>query len=277
MNDFMQPWYFQSVVAQIGPLQIHWYGVMYALAFLIGYLFLHYGPLGKKLGLNSEAKDSLLVAVILGVLIGGRLGYILFYNLGFYLANPLKIFSVWEGGMSFHGGFLGVAVALVWFSRKHRVVKLFALSDFVTSVAPLGIMLGRIGNFINGELYGRVAHTAAGAGGDGGMLAKLCLYFPADPQNCRYPSQLFESFLEGLVLFVILYLVSKYSKKTGLVTAIFLLCYGVFRIMVEFFREPDPQIGYLLGGLTEGQILSGLMVAGGGILLWMLTKRDSLK
>lgn len=277
----MQPWYFQSVLAQIGPLQIHWYGVMYALAFLIGYLFLHYGPLGKKLQLDSEAKDTLLIAIILGVLVGGRLGYILFYNLGFYLGNPLKIFAVWEGGMSFHGGLLGVSVALLWFSRtfpfhrlkknkQHEQVKLLALSDFVTSVAPLGIMLGRIGNFINGELYGRVAQP-------GRFLSNLCLYFPTDPQNCRYPSQLFESFLEGLVLFVILYVVSKYSKKTGMVTATFLVFYGIFRILVEFFREPDPHIGYLLGGLTEGQILSGLMVVGGGILIYLLkTKKVSV-
>ena len=259
----MSAWYFNPVLVQIGPLQIHWYGLMYALAFLIGYFWLQYSRLGKGLGLTSAQKDTFLLVVVAGVLVGGRLGYILFYNLPYYLGNPLKILAVWEGGMSFHGGFLGVGLAIWWFAKKYKV-GLLKLGDVVTGIAPIGLLLGRIGNFINGELYGRVATS-------------WCLYFPNDPNNCRYPSQLLEAFLEGLVLFVVLWVVRKYSKKAGMTTAFFLLFYGLFRSFAEFFREPDVQIGFLPGGITEGQLLSFFMIVAGILLFFQLSKRARKK
>lgn len=247
MNNWINP-----VLLSIGPLNIHWYGLMYAVAFLIGYLYFHYSKHGKSLALSGDQKDIFLMSVIGGVLIGGRVGYILFYNLPYYLQNPLKIFAVWEGGMSFHGGLLAVGAVIYWFSKKYKA-NLFELTDLVSAVAPLGLLFGRIGNFINGELYGRIA-------------TQWCFYFPGDPQNCRYPSQLFEAFFEGLLMFILLYLLRKKTQRPGVVSCAFLILYGVFRFFIEFFREPDIQIGFLPGGFTEGQLLCALMVLSGFLL-----------
>lgn len=256
---FMEPWYFQSTLFKIGSLQVHWYGLMYAMAFLAGYVWFYFSKIGKSLKLKDAEKDTLLLGAILGVLLGGRIGYILFYNLPFYISNPLKIFAVWEGGMSFHGGVLGVGVALFWFSRRYKIAFL-KLADLVTGIAPLGLFFGRIGNFVNGELYGRVAQH-------------YCLYFPADPLNCRYPSQLAESLLEGLLLFIILYCIGRRTQKTGVITSFFLIFYGIFRFLIEFFREPDAQIGYIFKVFTLGQFFCALMVLSGGILLFALEKK----
>ncbi len=254
-------WYFNPILVQLGPVAIHWYGVMYALAFVLGYFYLHRSKHGKSLPLTNDQKDLFLAYIILGVLVGGRLGYILFYNLPYYVQNPLKIFAVWEGGMSFHGGVLAIAAVVVWFSKKYRI-KLFTLSDAVCAIAPLGLLFGRIGNFINGELYGRIAPAGS----------QLCLYFPSDPTNCRYPSQLFESFFEGLVLFTLLYFIRKKYPRSGVVTVAFLFFYGVFRFFIEFFREPDPQIGLLFGGFTEGQLLCSAMIIA-SVFLWIFLKK----
>jgi len=261
----MNQWYFNPILAQIGPVAIHWYGVMYGVAFLLGYFYFHKSKYGKTLPLTSDQKDLFLAFVIGAVLLGGRIGYILFYNLPYYLANPLKVFAVWEGGMSFHGGLLAVAAVILWFSKKYKV-ELFRLSDVVCAIAPLGIFFGRIGNFINGELYGRVASGAS----------QICLYFPSDPTNCRYPSQLFEAVIEGLVLFTVLWLVRRKFTKPGYVSCAFLFFYGIFRFVIEFFREPDPQIGFLPGGVTEGQLLCFGMILGSFIFLYFLNKRDKL-
>jgi len=255
----MNQWYFNPILAQIGPLQIHWYGVMYALAFLAGYFYLHHSRQGKSLALTEDQKDLFLVYVIAGVLIGGRVGYILFYNLPYYLQNPLKIFAVWEGGMSFHGGLLAVMLAIILFHKKYKT-QLLELCDAIAAITPLGIFFGRIGNFINGELYGRIA-------------TQFCLYFPADPQNCRYPSQLFEAFFEGFLLFTILFLIRKKNPRPGITSCAFLFFYGIFRIGVEFFREPDVQIGFLPGGITEGQLLSfGMIVMSFCLWYWLVRK-----
>ncbi len=270
----MQVLKINPVLAQIGPLTIHWYGLMYAVAFLAGYVWLYYSRPGKNLTttsghpLTSAQKDVLAVSVILGVLIGGRLGYILFYNPGFYLSNPAKILAVWEGGMSFHGGLIGVFLALIWLTRKYRI-SFLKMADFVTGIAPVGLLLGRIGNFINGELFGRIAN--------GPFASQMCVYFPGDPANCRYPSQLFEALLEGVVLFWLLAGVRRRTQRSGAVTAMFLLFYGIFRFLVEFYREPDPQIGYVLGFFTEGQIFSTLMMIGGAMLLWRVMKQRAPK
>ncbi len=285
----MSNWYFNPIIAQIGPVSLHWYGLMYSLGFLAAYLWLIYSKMGKNLRISAGQKETLLMVLIAGVLFGGRIGYILFYNLSYYISFPLKIFAVWEGGMSFHGGLIGVALALVWFSKKYKVAGL-ALADTVSSIAPLGLFFGRFGNFINGELYGRIA-------GNDFISQKVCLYFPADPQNCRYPSQLFESLLEGLLLFIILWLIGKMVRQKsthheltnlgatheahvgvqnqGLLSASFLILYGLFRFLLEFWREPDPQLGFILiNFLTMGQLLSALMILVGVVLAWKVLKND---
>lgn len=255
--------WFNPIMFEIGPIKAHWYGFMYAVAFLFGYIFLHKSKIAKKINLNQRQKDQLSITVILGVLLGGRIGYILFYNLFYYLSNPIKILSVWEGGMSMHGGVIGVIIGLVLFSYKNKI-NIFLLSDTVTTVVPFGVFLVRIGNFINGELYGKIAKS-------------FCFYFPSDPINCRYPSQLLQGVLEGLILFIILFLIGKKTDKKGLVTAIFLILYGVFRILAEFIREPDPQIGFLWNFITMGQLLSLLMIIGGIICLIVINKRIKTK
>jgi phosphatidylglycerol---prolipoprotein diacylglyceryl transferase len=244
-------WYFNPIMFQIGPVSAHWYGFMYALSFLLGYFYLRYSRHAKHLSQNE--RDTFLIYIILGIVLGGRIGYILFYNLVYYISYPQKIIAVWEGGMSFHGGLLGSALAIILFSRKYKK-KFLELGDIVCGFAPVGLFFAKIGNFINAELYGRIAKS-------------FCIYFPTDPANCRYPSQLLESFLEGTVLFAIVYFVGKKTKKTGIVSAVFLLFYGIFRIIAEQFREPDPQIGFLFGTITEGQLLSSMMVIAGAILL----------
>lgn len=238
---------------EIGPIKAHWYGFMYALAFIFGYLYLHYSKAGKRLNLAPQKKDSLAIWTIVGVLLGGRIGYILFYNFQYYITQPLKIFSVWEGGMSFHGGVIGVTLTLLIFAHINKI-NLWKLSDLITTIVPVGVMLVRIGNFINGELYGKIAE-------------RYCLHFPSDPQNCRYPSQLIQALLEGLILFLILHYLNGKIKKPGILSAIFLVLYGIFRIFAELFREPDAQLGYLFNLLTMGQLLSGIMIIAGSIII----------
>lgn len=212
------------------------------------------------MNLSDKEKDNLLVVIILGVILGGRLGYILFYNLEFYFQHPEKIFAVWEGGMSFHGGLVGVGIGVLLFAAKKKV-EILKITDVITSFAPLGVMLVRIANFINAELYGRVADS-------------FCINFPSDPANCRYPSQLIQAFLEGFILLVILQWVARKNPKPGIVSAIFLILYAIFRIVAEQFREPDPQIGFLWGGVTQGQLLSFFMILGGAIMLFKLRKKS---
>ncbi len=258
--NFMNNWYIiDPVLLQIGPLAIHWYGIMYILAFSLGYLWIQKSKLGKSLHINADQKEFLLFCIVMGIMIGGRLGYILFYNLSFYVKNPLEIFAIWHGGMSFHGGLIGATLMILYFSRKHRI-NFLKITDLVTSVAPLGLFFGRIGNFINGELYGKIA-------------SKFCINFPTDLANCRYPTQLLEALLEGLILFIILTIIRKFYKSTGIISASFLLFYGIFRSFIEFFREPDSQIGYIFNVLTEGQILSFFMIIGSVILILFINKK----
>jgi len=250
----MQPWYFNPIMFEIGPFKAHWYGFMYALSFLIGYLYLLFSKRSRQL--NNQQKDSFIIYMILGVIIGGRIGYILFYNLPYYFANPSKLIAVWEGGMSFHGGLIGSMLAIYIFGKQSKIPFL-ELTDMVVTIAPVGLFLAKIGNFINGELYGRIASS-------------YCLHFPTDPLNCRYPSQLLEAFLEGIVLFIVLYIIGQKNKKPGIVSASFLIFYAIFRIFIEFFREPDPQIGFIFGIITAGQLLSSLMLFSGIGLFYYL-------
>lgn len=250
------------VLLDLGFIQIHWYGMMYFLSFVFGFLYMlkskHFG----KLKLSKTKCEDLLFYIILGVLLGGRLGYILFYNLALYLDDPLKIFRVWEGGMSFHGGVIGVILGVLYFASKNKI-KFFKLIDGVILFIPISLFLGRIGNFINGELFGRITDSP------------ICMYFPADPENCRYPSQLFEAFLEGIVLFLILYWLSRKNLKAGVLSSVFLGLYSIFRFIVEFYREPDEQIGLYFDAISQGQVLSlVLIIVSVGLLLY-LQKRNN--
>ena len=246
------------VALQLGPLAIHWYGLMYMAGFLT------FIWLGRKrlvaLGLqqiNNKTLDDLLFYGVLGVILGGRLGEVLFYNPGYYFSNPLKILAVWEGGMSFHGGFLGVLVAMAAFAYQHKL-RWLELMDFVAPLVPPGLAFGRLGNFINGELYGRVTNMPWG------------MYFPLDPSHSlRHASQLYEAVFEGIVLFILLWLIREKKMFDGFLVGIYLCGYGLVRFFIEFFREPDAQLGFVLGFNTMGQVLCLLMItAGVAVLFW---------
>lgn len=254
---------FDPVAISIGPLAIRWYGLMYLLAFLmlllLGRLRIKQHP---EWGWNIKQLDDVLFYGVIGVVLGGRLGYVLFYKFSYYLAHPIEIFYVWQGGMSFHGGFLGVIFALWLFSRRERKPWL-AITDFIAPLVPLGLGAGRIGNFINGELWGRYTDLPWG------------MVFPQVDNLPRHPSQLYEFGLEGLALFVLLWLYSAKPRPMGAVSGLFLVGYGTFRFLVEFSREPDDFLGLLAMGLSMGQWLSvPMIVAGVAMLLWAYRKQN---
>ena len=249
---------FDPVALSIGPLSIHWYGVMYLLAFA---LFAGLGRLHARRhpepGWNGKQIDDLLFYGMLGVIVGGRLGEVLFFQPGHYLANPLEIVMIWKGGMSFHGGFLGVLVAVAWYGRTQGR-SFWQVTDFIAPLVPTGLALGRIGNFINGELWGRVASADL----------PWAMVFPWVDNLPRHPSQLYQAAGEGLLLFVILWLYSARPRPVGAVSAMFLIGYGSLRFLAEFFRTPDPGIfGTLSLGLSTAQWLCVPMVVAG---LWLL-------
>ena len=254
---------FDPAALHLGPFAIRWYALSYIAAFV---LFLQLGKKRIKQGhapLTGEMLDDLLTWGVFGVILGGRLGYVLFYQLGNYLAHPLNIFKVWEGGMSFHGGFLGVVIALWLYARKHNL-SFVKLTDFSAPLVPLGLASGRIGNFINAELWGKASDVP------------WAMIFPTDPQQlARHPSQLYQFALEGVALFLILWLYSRKPRPTMAVSGMFALFYGIFRFIVEFVRVPDAQLGYLaFGWVTMGQILCIPMIAGGLFLIWWAYHRD---
>lgn len=246
---------------------VHWYGLMYLVGFLGGWALLalrvRYSPALAKDSYRYFTQDQvsdLAFFAALGAIIGGRLGYILFYDWQVLFSNPLLIFQTWKGGMSFHGGLLGVLVAFAFYSKK-RQKPFLALTDFLAPVIPIGLGAGRIGNFINDELWGRVTDVPWG------------MVFPNGGPMIRHPSQLYEFALEGVLLFLILWFYSSKPRPLGAVSGLFALGYGVFRSFAEFFREPDVQIGYLSGGITEGQVLSLPLILVGIILLsWAYKK-----
>jgi phosphatidylglycerol:prolipoprotein diacylglycerol transferase len=252
---------FDPVAVHLGPLAIRWYGLMYLLGFIAGLM------LGRsrikarpQSGLTLAEFDDVLFYCVLGVILGGRLGYVLFYKFSDYLHEPIKIFYVWEGGMSFHGGFLGVIFALWLFARKHQK-PWFVMTDFIAPLVPPGLAAGRIGNFINGELWGRATDLS------------WSMVFPNVDQIPRHPSQLYEFALEGIVLFIIVWFFSAKPRPLGAVSGVFLIFYGLFRFLVEFTREPDSFLGLLALGMSMGQWLSLPMIAGGiGILAWSYRK-----
>ncbi|MCE2998308.1 MAG: prolipoprotein diacylglyceryl transferase [Betaproteobacteria bacterium] len=250
---------FDPVALQLGPLTLRWYGLMYLLGFALIWLAGRYriGRASDGVWTRADLDDALFYG-ILGTIIGGRLGYVLFYKFGEYVSAPWKVFYVWEGGMSFHGGFLGVVIAMVWFARTRRQDWL-RITDFIAPLVPLGLGAGRIGNFINAELWGRPTDLP------------WAMVFPNVDRVARHPSQLYEFALEGVVLFVLLWWFSMKPRPRGAVSALFLIGYGVFRFGVEYTREPDSFLGELALGMTMGQWLSLPMVAGGAALLaWSL-------
>ena len=251
---------FDPIAIQLGPLAVRWYGLMY-LAGFVAFLWL-----GKRRaaaqpwhGMNAQDIDDLLFYGVLGVVLGGRLGQVLFYEPGYYLAHPLEILAVWKGGMAFHGGMLGVFAAMALWARKSGKT-FFQVTDFIAPLVPLGLMAGRIGNFINGELWGRVADPA---------LPWAMVFPPVDPLP-RHPSPLYQAAGEGLLLFVVLWLFSARRRALGQVSGMFLVGYGVLRFVAEYFREPDHGIFGLSYVVSMGQWLSLPMVLVG---LWLLLRR----
>jgi phosphatidylglycerol:prolipoprotein diacylglycerol transferase len=252
------------VALQLGPLAVHWYGLTYLAAFglfvWLGRLRLRHAPFvlttGPQAWKKQDVEDILFLGVM-GVVLGGRLGYCLFYKPLYYAAHPLEIFAVWQGGMSFHGGMLGVIVAMLWFARS-RGRHWLQVADFVAPCVPTGLAAGRLGNFINGELWGRVASPDL----PWGMGCRGAGDLP------RHPSQVYQFLLEGLLLFVLLWLYARKARARGQVAAIFLLGYGLFRFIAEFFREPDAHLGLLSLGMSMGQWLCLPMMVGGLGLWW---------
>jgi phosphatidylglycerol---prolipoprotein diacylglyceryl transferase len=257
--------HFDPVVFSLGPLAVRWYGLMYVAGFIA---FLVLGKWrarnGPDRGMDAKDVDDMLLYGVLGVILGGRLGYVFFYKPGYYLSNPVEILQVWSGGMSFHGGFLGVLVA-VWLFCRLRHKSWLATMDFVAPLVPLGLAAGRLGNFINGELPGRPTTLPWG------------MWFPqVDPSPlARHPSQLYQFALEGVALFVILWLYSAKPRPTGAVSGAFLVGYGVFRFIAEFGRQPDDFLGLLKFGLSMGQWLSLPMVLIGVVMMGWAYRRGS--
>jgi len=256
------------VAIQIGSFGIRWYALAYLTGLLSGWWYMRWMTRQPPHPMPELAIDDFLVWTTLGVVLGGRLGYILFYKPSFYLSDPLQIFKVWQGGMSFHGGALGVVVAILLFCRQ-RGYNPLRLGDMVCCAVPIGLCLGRIANFINGELWGRPAPDFPYA-----------MVFPTGGPLPRYPSQLFESALEGVLLLILLHLcwrVRKIRMNAGALSGLFLIGYGLARIAGEFFREPDSFLGYLWGGATMGQLLSlPMILVGLGLTLFALTRRESV-
>ncbi len=250
---------FDPVALELGPLAIRWYGVMYLAGFAAFYgLGLRHA---KRLNLtaiwSAERLEQLLTAGVIGIIIGGRLGEVLFYQPAYYLAHPLEIIAIWKGGMSFHGGLIGAIAAMAWHARRTGL-RFWEVADFVAPLIPPGLGFGRIGNFINGELWGRPAPADL----------PWAMIFPHVDEVPRHPSQLYQAFAEGVVLFLLLWFFARRPRPTGAVAALFLLAYGVIRFCCEFFRNPDPGIfSGLSATLTTAQWLSLAMVAAGTLLM----------
>lgn len=274
---------FDPVIFSIGPVSLHWYGLMY----LVGFVFAMWLAVRRAnrpgSGWTKEEVENLLYAGFLGVFLGGRIGYVLFYNLPLFLDNPLYLFKVWDGGMSFHGGLLGVIIVMAVFAYRTKR-HFFQVADFIAPMIPFGLGAGRLGNFINGELWGRVTTTTPWAMLFPGSRAEDQALLPTHPQwqalfdqygvLPRHPSQIYELLLEGVVLFIILNVFIRKPRPLGSVSGLFLMGYGAFRIIVEFFRQPDAQLGLFDDAISMGQILSLPMIIAGLIMfIWAYRRR----
>jgi phosphatidylglycerol:prolipoprotein diacylglycerol transferase len=254
---------FDPIAIAIGPFAIRWYALAYIGGILIGWLYARSLLKNEKLWggpapISLVQLDDFILWVTLGIILGGRTGYVLFYNLPFFAEHPSEIFELWKGGMSFHGGFMGCVVAVMWFARKNGI-PILSLGDITTAVGPIGLFLGRIANFINGELWGRAADPDL----------PWAMIFPTGGPLPRHPSQLYEAGMEGILLFTVLAVMIRFGalKRPGLILGSFITLYAFARIAGEHFREPDPQLGFLWGGLTMGMLLSLPMVIAGIILI----------
>lgn len=264
MSDMLSYPSIDPVIISLGPLQVRWYGLMYVVGFAAAYFLVRYQIRRYRLDRLAPEFESLNFVLIIGLVLGGRLGYVLFYNFSYYLQNPLEILATWHGGMSFHGGVLGILVGGFVFCRK-KALNFLETADIYVVTTPIGLGLGRIGNFINGELFGRVSDVP------------WAMVFPGGGPHPRHPSQLYEALLEGLLLFVILWRLKsvKYERgwPHGSMLAAFLIFYGIFRCFVEFFRQPDAHIGYMADMFTRGQLLSAVMICAGILLLFTVKNR----
>lgn len=253
---------FDPIALQLGPVSVHWYGLMYLLGFAAVWLLGRHRIRRGGATLSLRDLEDIIFYGVIGVVIGGRLGYALIYKPGHYLSHPLEILYVWEGGMSFHGGLLGVIAVLIWFARS-RKRHFLDVADFLAPLIPLGLAAGRWGNFMNGELWGRPTDLPWG------------MVFPYAGPLARHPSQLYEMLLEGLLLFALLWWYSSKPRKRGQVSGMFLVGYGAARFLVEFTREPDSFLGLLAANLSMGQLLSIPMILAGAFILWKSAGRSS--
>ncbi len=259
------------VLVNIGPLPIRWYALAYIAGLILGWAYARY-LVGHDRFWNGlprpsvQSIDDLIVYIAVGIIFGGRIGYVLFYNPGFYAENLAEIPAVWKGGMSFHGGLVGAALAVVIFARRHKVA-IMSVADIASAATPIGLCLGRIANFIKPELWGRPTDVW------------WAMKFPYSDGQPRHPSQLYEASLEGLVLFVLLYIAIRLGalRRPGLVAGLFAIGYGAARIFCEFFREPDPQLGFLFGGATMGMLLSLPLIAAGVLCLLYACRKSPAK
>jgi phosphatidylglycerol---prolipoprotein diacylglyceryl transferase len=263
---------FDPVAIAIGPFAIRWYALAYIGGIVLGWIYARALLKNEKFWggpapISLPQLDDFILWVTLGIIVGGRTGYVLFYNPAFFVQHPAEIFELWKGGMSFHGGFLGCVFAVILFCRKNRL-PILSLGDIVTAVGPIGLFLGRLANFINSELWGRPADSSV----------PWAMIFPNDPLHIpRHPSQLYEAALEGVVLFTILAIMIRMGalRRPGLILGSFIAIYGIARILGEFFREPDQQLGFLWGGLTMGMLLSLPMIIAGAIIIVAAWRRKT--
>jgi len=256
-DKFLQFPVIDPIIFSIGPVSLRWYGTMYLIGFLAA-MFMANKAADRSNGLwTRDQVSDLLFYGFLGVILGGRVGYVLFYQFEYFLSDPLYLLEIWQGGMSFHGGLLGVILAIFIFARKTNK-SFLAVGDFVAPLVPIGLGMGRLGNFINAELWGRQTDVS------------WAMVFPTDPlQVPRHPSQLYEFALEGVILFAILYIISRKTRSLGLASGAFLIGYGVFRSIVEFFREPDAHLGLYFSFISKGQILSIPMILVGILIIYL--------
>ncbi|MDB5564028.1 MAG: prolipoprotein diacylglyceryl transferase [Tardiphaga sp.] len=264
---------FDPVAIAFGPIVIRWYALAYIFGIVLGWLYARSLLKNEKLWdgpapMSLTQLDDFILWVTVGIIVGGRTGYVLFYNLPFFVQHPAEIFELWKGGMSFHGGFMGCVVAVIWFARANNV-SILSLGDLTTAVAPIGVGLGRLANFINSELWGRAADPSL----------PWAMIFPNGGPLPRHPSQLYEAGLEGILLFTILAVMVRLGalKRPGLILGSFIAIYGLARIAGEHFREPDPQLGFLWGGLTMGMLLSVPMIIAGLILMVLAWRKPQPK
>ncbi len=265
MNGFDFP-NISPIIFSVGPVAIRWYSMAYLVGIVLGWVLINRNVKKNNLGLSKENIEDFMFYLTLGIVIGGRLGYVLFYGGDAFWRNPLQVFEVWKGGMSFHGGVLGV-IAATWYFAKKINYKFLALTDLIVLYAPIGICLGRLANFINDELWGRITDVP------------WAVKFPNGGYWPRHPSQLYEAFFEGVVMFGILNFLWRYQwvrERHGFVSALFVIFYGIFRISMEQFREPDAQLGFYFGHVTMGQMLSvPLIILGSTVIYFLIRKKKA--